>query len=67
VVGENGAVDIEEPLLQDAGAEDLGGGSLCQGQDLDMLHDRPELTGARKRAGDRGRWRIATEGPAAGS
>ena len=49
VIGEHGAVHIEEPLLQDAGGQHLGGGSICQGQDLDMLPDSPELTAGRDR------------------
>ena len=53
VVGEHGAVDVEEPLLQNARGQYLGGGSICQGQDLDMLPDPPELTAVRDRAGDR--------------
>jgi len=53
VTGEHGAVHVEEPLLQNAGGQCLGGGSICQGQDLDMLPDPPELTAGRARAGDR--------------
>lgn len=67
VVGEQGTVDVEQPLLRRPRRQWLGIGSICQGQDLDMLHDRPELTVGRERAGARSWWRIATERPAAGS
>ena len=39
VIREHGTVDVEEPLLPCARGERLSGGSICQGQDLDMLHD----------------------------
>jgi hypothetical protein len=44
VVGEQGTVDVEEALLRRTRPERFWIGSICQGQDLDMLHDRLELT-----------------------
>ena len=44
MVGEQGAVDVEQPLLHRAGGQRLGDGSFCQGQDLDMLQDPTEFT-----------------------
>jgi hypothetical protein len=43
VLGEQGAVDVEKPLLPDTRGERLRVGcSNCQGQDLDMLPDLRE-------------------------
>jgi hypothetical protein len=44
MVGEQGAVDVEQPLLHRAGGQRLGDGSFCQGQDLDILQDPAEFT-----------------------
>jgi hypothetical protein len=44
MVSEQGAVDVEQPLLPHAGGQRLWvGGSSCQGQDLDMLPDGREF------------------------
>ena len=39
MLGEQCAVDVEEALLRRSRGQDSGGGALCQGQVLDMLHD----------------------------
>jgi hypothetical protein len=39
VLGEHCAIDVEETLLGRSRGENSGGGALCQGQVLDMVHD----------------------------